>query len=76
MKKGVWNEIIYRLSDKGITHDPDGIYTIMFQKDDDNKSLVSLGWTDLIQSLYDETDKHGIDEIFNSAFIERKYRVQ
>ncbi|NTV05963.1 MAG: hypothetical protein HGA59_05575 [Chlorobiaceae bacterium] len=72
MKKGVWNEIIYRLTDKGITKDPAGLYTLSFQNEDENKYKLSLGWNELIQSLYDEAEKHGIDEIIDSVCIETK----
>lgn len=75
MKTGVWNEIIYRLADKGITQDTVGLYSLYFQREDDGSS-IPLGWVELIQSLYDEAEKHGIDEIIDSAFIERRYEAE
>jgi hypothetical protein len=72
MKKGVWNEIIYRLTDKGITKDTAGLYSLSFHNEDKNKCHNSLEWNELIQSLYDEAEMHGIDEIIDSAYIERR----
>jgi hypothetical protein len=72
MKKGIWNEIVYRLADKGITEDHAALYIPHFQTGDDN-ILNSLEWHNLIQLLYDEAEKHGLDETVDSVYIERSY---
>ncbi|NMW18991.1 MAG: hypothetical protein HKK66_08225 [Chlorobiaceae bacterium] len=72
MKKGIWNEIVYRLQDIGIREDNSAFYTLHLQTDYDN-NLSSLEWNNLIQLLYDEAEKHGLDETFKNASIERSY---
>ncbi len=73
MKKGIWNEIVYRLADKGITEDRAAFYIPHFNTGEDN-SLNPLEWHNLIQLLYDEAEKHGLDETVDNAYIERSYK--
>ncbi len=75
MKKGIWNEIVYRLADKGIIEDRAAFYIPHFQTGEDN-SLNPLEWHNLIQLLYDEAEKHGLDETVDNAYIERSYKEQ
>ncbi len=73
MKKGIWNEIVYRLVDKGIKEDSTALYNLHFKTDCDS-NLTSLEWQNLIQHLYDEAEKHGLDETVDNAYIERSYK--
>ena len=75
MKKGIWNEIIYRLADKGITEDHAALYILHCKADDDN-DRNPLEWYSLIQILYDEAEKYGIDESVDAAWIERHYKTR
>ncbi len=73
MKKGIWNEIVCRLADKGITEDHAALYIPHFQTGEDHE-LNPLEWFSLIQLLYDEAEKHGLDEAVETAYIERSYK--
>ena len=73
MKKGMWNEIVYRLADKGITEDHAALYIPHFQTGDDNE-LNPLEWHTLIQLLYDEAEKRWLDVAVETAYIERSYK--
>lgn len=73
MKKGMWNEIVYRLADKGITEDHAALYIPHFQTGDDHE-LNPLEWHTLIQLLYDEAEKRGLDVAVETAYIERSYK--
>ena len=75
MKKGIWNEIVFRLEDKGIKEDNAGLYKLHLQADCDN-NLNPLEWHFLIQLLYDEAEKNGLDETVDNAYIERSYKEQ
>jgi hypothetical protein len=70
MKRGIWNEIVYRLADKGITEDQASLY-VLHRDTDDEVGRTPLGWFNLIQLLYDASEKHGLDETVDSASIER-----
>jgi hypothetical protein len=72
MKKGIWNEIVYRLADKGITEDHAARYIPHFETGDDNE-LNPLVWDSLIQLLYDEAEKRGLDDAVDAVYIERSY---
>ena len=48
MKKGIWNEIVCRLADKGITEDHAALYIPHFQTGEDHE-LNPLEWFSLIQ---------------------------
>ena len=74
MKKGIWNEIVYRLEDKGIKEDQAALYNLHLQADYGN-NLGALEWRNLIQLLYDEAEKHGLDETVDNAYIERSYKA-
>ncbi|MEI6691893.1 MAG: hypothetical protein WCL43_04145 [Chlorobium sp.] len=71
MKKGIWNEIVYRLADRGITEDHAAIYIL-----GNDNGRKTLEWYSLIQLLYDESETRGLDETVDTATIERSYKVQ
>ena len=73
MKKGIWNEIICRLADKGISEDQAALYILHFKIGDETESNP-LEWQALIQLLYDEAEKRGLDEAVETAYIERSYK--
>jgi hypothetical protein len=70
MKRGIWNEIVYRLADKGITEDQASLY-VLHQDTDDEARRTPLAWVNLIQLLYDKSEKYGLDETVDSASIKR-----
>ena len=72
MKKGIWNEIVYRLADKGITEDHAAMYILQLHEDDGIDRNI-LDWSSLIQLLYDKAEKHGLDESVDTVYIERSY---
>ncbi len=73
MKMGIWNEIVCRLAEKGITEHHAALYIPHFQTGDYNE-LNPLEWHSLIQLLYDEAEKRGLDEAVETAYIERSYK--
>ena len=73
MNKGIWNEIVCRLAYKGITEDKSSRYIPHFQSGDDHE-LNPLEWHSLIQLLYDEAEKRGLDEAVDTAYIERSHK--
>ena len=75
-KHSVLKQVDYEkghLEDKGIKEDSTALYNLHLKTDCDS-NLTSLEWQNLIQHLYDEAEKHGLDETVDNAYIERSYK--